>query len=707
MMLQCGSRSGGSIKPEAPVTDSRQSSSERNAVTTGYDGHIDHFGLGLTKEDLVDLYRKMLISRRLDEKIWALNRQGRIPFVVSVSGHEATQIGIAAALDPERDWSLPYYRDIAFNIGLGISAEDIFMGQFAKAADPSSGGRQMPNHWSEPDLNLFTHSSVIATQYPHAVGVAYELKRRGSDGVVYVSGGEGSTSEGDWHEAMNFAGIHELPVIFVIQNNLYAISVPAAEEVAGQVADRAKGYGMEGVVVDGNSVLAMYAASTEAVARARAGEGPTLIEAKTYRYYAHTSDDDDKLYRTREEVELWRRKDPIPQFRQYLVEQRALDAAAEERLEAEVTDLISRAATTAESAPDPTDATSHVYANPIVPSVAVETMEPALAGEEINLITSVNRTLHYAMGRDPQTVIFGEDVADPKGGVFKATAGLTDAYGSGRSFNAPLAESVIIGLGVGIAAMGTKTIAEIQFADFIHPAFDQIISEVARIHYRTNGRWGCPMVIRTPYGGGIHGALYHSQSIEAFYAHVPGLKIVTPSTPADAKGLLLSAIDDPDPVMFLEPKKLYRLAVGPVPEGDHRVPIGRAALRRMGGDLTIISYGSMAHFSVEAADRLAAEGIDATVVDLRSLKPLDWPTIEAAVKRTSKVLIVYEDNEFLGYGAEVSAQISERAFDWLDAPVRRYASPEVPTFPYAASLEEQIIPNVEGIVERARALARY
>jgi 2-oxoisovalerate dehydrogenase E1 component len=707
MMLPCGSRSGGSIKPEAPVTDSRQSSSERNAVTTGYDGHIDHFGLGLTKEDLVDLYRKMLISRRLDEKIWALNRQGRIPFVVSVSGHEATQIGIAAALDPERDWSLPYYRDIAFNIGLGISAEDIFMGQFAKAADPSSGGRQMPNHWSEPDLNLFTHSSVIATQYPHAVGVAYELKRRGSDGVVYVSGGEGSTSEGDWHEAMNFAGIHKLPVIFVIQNNLYAISVPAAEEVAGQVADRAKGYGMEGVVVDGNSVLAMYAASTEAVARARAGEGPTLIEAKTYRYYAHTSDDDDKLYRTREEVELWRRKDPIPQFRQYLVEQRALDAAAEERLEAEVTDLISRAATTAESAPDPTDATSHVYANPIVPSVAVETMEPTLAGEEINLITSVNRTLHYAMGRDPQTVIFGEDVADPKGGVFKATAGLTDAYGSGRSFNAPLAESVIIGLGVGIAATGTKTIAEIQFADFIHPAFDQIISEVARIHYRTNGRWGCPMVIRTPYGGGIHGALYHSQSIEAFYAHVPGLKIVTPSTPADAKGLLLSAIDDPDPVMFLEPKKLYRLAVGPVPEGDHRVPIGRAALRRTGGDLTIISYGSMAHFSVEAADGLAAEGIDATVVDLRSLKPLDWPTIEAAVKRTSKVLIVYEDNEFLGYGAEVSAQISERAFDWLDAPVRRYASPDVPTFPYAASLEEQIIPNVDGIVERARALARY
>ena len=464
---------------------------------------------------------------------------------------------------------------------------------------------------------------------------------------------------------------------------------------------------MKGVVVDGNNVLEMYGVASAAVERARAGEGPTLIEAKTYRYYAHTSDDDDKLYRTREEVELWRRKDPLPSFRQYLVEQRTLSEAAEAKLESEVTSLINNAVAAAENSPDPTDATGHVYANPIVPSVAAEDVEPVPVGEEINLITAINRTLHYAMGRDPQTVIFGEDVADPKGGVFKATAGLTDAYGSGRAFNAPLAESVIIGLGVGIAATGTKTIAEIQFADFIHPAFDQIVSEVARIRYRSNGRWACPMVIRTPYGGGIHGALYHSQSVEAFYAHVPGLKIVTPSTPADAKGLLLSAIDDPDPVMFLEPKKLYRMAVGPVPEGDHRVPIGSAALRRIGNDLTIISYGTMAQFSVEAADLLRDEGIDATVVDLRSLRPLDWPTVEAAVKRTSKVLIVYEDNEFLGYGAEVSAQISERAFDWLDAPVRRYASPEVPTFPYAASLEEQVIPNVEGIVDRARALAAF
>src|SRR5665811_1660046 len=483
MSQRRGSPNAGSTRSDASGSNADPASTERSNVTLGFDRVINHKALGLTNEDLVDLYRKMLISRRLDEKIWALNRQGRIPFVVSVSGHEATQIGIAAALDPERDWSLPYYRDIAFNIGLGVSAEDVFMGQFAKAADPASGGRQMPNHWSEPDLNLFTHSSVIATQYPHAVGVAYELKRRGTGGVVYVSGGEGSTSEGDWHEAMNFAGIHNLPVVCVIQNNLYAISVPEAEEVAGHIADRAKGYGMEGVVVDGNDVLAMYAASKIAVARARAGDGPTLIEAKTYRYYAHTSDDDDKLYRTREEVELWRRKDPIPNFRQYLIEHRALDTTMEARLDEQVAAIVNRAVIAAESAPDPTDAHSNVYANPIIPTVPAEAQEPAPSGEEINLITAVNRTLHYAMGRDPETVIFGEDVADPKGGVFKATVGLTNAYGADRSFNTPLAESLIIGLGVGIAATGTKAIAEIQFADFIHPAFDQIISEVAKIRY--------------------------------------------------------------------------------------------------------------------------------------------------------------------------------------------------------------------------------
>lgn len=669
---------------------------------------IDHKALGLDDADLIDLYRKMVLARKLDERMWALNRQGRVPFVVSVSGHEATQVGAAAAIDPTKDWSLPYYRDTAYALAIGMAPEDVFAGVFSKASDPSSGGRQMPSHWSEPDLKVFTQSSVIGVQYPHACGIAYELQRTGSDAVVFVDGGEGSTSEGDWHEAMNMAGIHKLPVVFLVQNNLYAISVPAASEVAGQVADRAKGYGMPGIVVDGNNVLEVYGAVSAAVERARAGEGPSLIEAKTYRYYAHTSDDDDKLYRTREEVELWRRKDPIPNFRQYLVEQRVLSDAMERQIEDEVVEAIAAAVKATEPSPDPADPLSHVYANPIEPNEPVTEIEAPPEGDSGNMITAINTTLHELMAEHDEMIVFGEDVADPKGGVFKATKGLTEAFGEDRSFNTPLAEALVVGLGVGMAAAGAKPCAEIQFADFIHPGFDQIVSELARVHYRSDGRWNMPVTIRVPYGGGIHGAMYHSQSIEAFYSHVPGLKVVIPSTPADAAGLLRSAMDDPDPVMVLEPKKLYRLSKGPVPEGgDHRVPIGKAALRRLGSDLTIIAYGTMAHFAVEAAERLSENGVDASVLDLRSIRPLDWPSIEAAVQRTSKVLIVHEDNGFMGFGAEVSAQITEKAFEWLDAPVRRYTSPEVPAFPFAQSLESQVMPTVEGIVEHAMDLARY
>ncbi|NNF64476.1 MAG: tungsten formylmethanofuran dehydrogenase [Acidimicrobiia bacterium] len=666
-----------------------------------------HLELGLDREDLVSMYRTMLLARRLDERLFALNRQGRVPFVVSVSGHEGVQVGAAKALDPSKDWSLPYYRDVAFNLALGVTAEDIFLSVFSKEGDPASGGRQMPNHWSEPDLNIFTHSSVIATQFPHACGVAYRLKRTGSEGVVAVFSGEGATSEGDWHEAMNFAAIHELPIIFVIENNLYAISVPVAQEVAGNVADRAQGYGVPGFQIDGNDIFEVNKTMREAVARARSGAGPTLIEAMTYRYYAHTSDDDDRLYRSPEEVLAWRRRDPIEQLHQYLVENRMLDENTERLIADEVTDEIAKAVANADAAPDASDAFSFVYAKPIEPGEPAITVEEPPGGESVNLITGVNRALHELMAANDDVVLFGEDVADPKGGVFKASVGLSEAFGLDRSFNAPLAESLIVGIGVGIAAAGGRPIAEIQFADFIHPAFDQIVSEVARIHYRSNGRWGCPLVIRVPYGGGIHGALYHSQSIEAFYAHVPGLKVVIPSTPSDAKGLLWEALEDPDPVMFLEPKKLYRLAKGPYPDGPHRVPIGKAALRRVGDDLTIIAYGTMAHFAGDAAKKLAEQGVEASVLDLRSIRPLDWPSIEAAIKHNGKVLIVHEDNEFGGFGAEIAAQIGEKAFDWLDAPIKRYASPDVPSFPFGAALEAAVMPNTEGIIERAIELAKY
>jgi 2-oxoisovalerate dehydrogenase E1 component len=675
-------------------------------VAIGIDPAVNHLELGLTDQAMLGIYRTMLMARRIDDRMWALNRQGRAPFVVSSSGHEAAQIGTAVALNRGVDWALPYYRDQAVALAMGMTPEEIFLGVFSKAGDPNSGGRQMPNHWSHPALRIFSHSSVIGTQFPHATGLAYEMKRRGEDAVAMVWGGEGSTSEGDFHEALNFAGVRKLPVVFVIENNLYAISVPAAEEVAGNLTERAAGYGMHAERIDGNDFLTVYRAASQAVALARAGEGPCFIEAMTYRHYAHTSEDDDR-YRPPEEIEAWKKRDPIGILKQYLVESRLLDQATEERMEAEVVEEIAAAVKSADAAPHPENPMAFVYARPIENTEAVHEPEAPPVGEEMNIVTAVNKTLHEIMDFYPEVSLFGEDVADPKGGVFKASVGLTEAFGADRSFNTPLAESSIIGVAVGMGGAGAKPIAEIQFADYIHPAFDQIVSEAARLHYRSAGGWNCPIVIRTPYGGGIHGSMYHSQSIEAFYAHVPGLKVVIPSTPADAKGLLWSAIEDPDPVMVLEPKKLYRLAKGPVPEGPHRVPIGTAAVRRVGRDVSILAYGAMAHFAVEAADELAQQGISADVIDLRSIRPLDWVTIEASVQRTSKILIVHEDNGFGGFGAEVSAQIAEKAFEWLDAPVQRYTTPEIPTFPYSSELEDQVYPSTEGIVARAQELAAY
>jgi|FLYL01.1.fsa_nt_gi 2-oxoisovalerate dehydrogenase E1 component len=668
---------------------------------------LHHRDLGLSDSQMVEMFRVMLMARKMDDRMWALNRQGRAPFVVGSSGHEAVQVASAFALDRETDWLLPYYRDMGVALAWGTPPVEIFLAVFAKKTDPMSGGRQLPNHWSDPARRIFTQSSVIGTQFPHAAGIAKALRFRREPGVVAVYGGEGSTSEGDWHEAMNFAGIHSLPVIFIIENNQYAISVPTTQEVAGSIAERARGYGFPGETVDGNDALRVYEATKRAADRARRGDGPYLIEAQTYRYYAHTSDDDDRLYRTREEVDEWRRNDPVVAMKQYLIEERLLTEQEEAALEDEVERVIAEAVSEAESAPDPDDPFSHVYARVVVPDDPTTEVEQVPAGPEVNLITAINRAIHEVMEAHPEVVVFGEDVAGRKGGVFKATEGVTERFGEDRCFNTPIAESSIVGVAVGMAAVGLRPMPEIQFADYIHPAFDQIVSEAARIHYRSNGAWTCPIVIRTPFGAGIHGALYHSQSVESFYAHVPGLKVVVPSTPADAKGLLFAAVEDPDPVLFLEPKKLYRLVKGPYPEGPWRVDLGRAALRHQGRDLTIVTYGATAYFAVEAARMLEDLEIGADVIDLRTLKPLDWPTIYESVKKTSRVLIVHEDNEFVGFGAEIAAQVADKAFEWLDAPVRRYALGDVPAMPYAASLENRLYPSPEGIVQQAQELVKY
>jgi 2-oxoisovalerate dehydrogenase E1 component len=686
--------------------------------------HDRHTELGLTPDDLLGMYRHILLARLLDQKIWSLNRMGKAPFVVSSQGHEGCQVGSTWALRAGHDVVLPYYRDTGVMLALGMTAEEVLLGVFARAADPCSGGRQMPNHWGSARLGVISGSSPIATQLPHATGLAYAAKLRREDKVAVSYFGEGAASKGDFHEALNFAGIHSLPCVFICENNGYAISVPMTQESAvDDVADRAHSYGFGGVICDGNDPLDVYAATHQALRRARAGDGPTLIECKTYRFRAHTSDDDDRTYRTAEEVEAWRKKDPLRQFRQYLIEQRLLPEADEVAIEATLKEEVDAAAKRAEALPFPeaSTATRGVFARPVRPvrgapaGADVSVSPDALAAEtplddagpttERNVIDTIRQTQHDLMAADERVIVLGEDVG-PRGGVFRATDGLSAAFGRDRVLDTPLAESSIVGIGIGLALAGLRPICEIQFADFIHSAYDQIASEAARLHYRSDGDFSVPMVIRAPWGGGVHGALYHSQSIEATYAHVPGLKVVAPSTPADVAGLLREAVADPDPVLFLEHKKSYRLIKGLVPDDPAwRVPIGVAAIARPGTDATVVTYGMHRHLAVAAADQLAADGVGSVeVVDLRTISPLDVDTILASVTRTGRCLVVHEDNISFGVGAEVAALVAEHAFFDLDAPVRRLATADVPAFPFAPPLEEALTIDAVRIATELRGL---
>jgi 2-oxoisovalerate dehydrogenase E1 component len=692
--------------------------------------HDRHTALGITNDDLVAMYRTILLARLLDQKIWGLNRMGKAAFVVSAQGHEGAQVGSAWAIQKGHDVVLPYYRDLGVALTLGMSAYEILLAVFARSDDPSSGGRQMPNHWGSKRLGIISGSSPIATHIPHAAGIGLAAKLRGDDRVAVCYFGDGAASKGDFHESLNFAGIHRLPIVFVCENNGYAISVPLAKESAVEnIAQHAHSYGMPGMIVDGNDPLDVYATVHSALRRARKGEGPALVECKTYRYLAHTSDDDDRTYRTPQEVELWRKKDPLQRMKQYIIEQRLLSEQREDEIEAEVRAEVDEAARRAEDAapPAPETAFTRVYAKPLraIPRVppgmgdapwrvaeggastalsASTAVSATGGGTERTIVDTVRQVQQELLAADERVLILGEDVG-PRGGVFRATDGLHAEFGEGRVIDTPLAESSIVGIGIGLALAGLRPIAEIQFADFIHSAFDQLVSEAAKLHYRSNGDFHVPLVVRAPWGGGVHGALYHSQCIEAFYAHVAGLKVVVPSTPADVAGLLREAVDDPDPVLFLEHKKTYRLIKGIVPEGEWRVPIGVADVASRGDDLTVVTYGLHRHLALEAAAALAeSDGASIEVIDLRTIAPLDHETILTSAAKTGRVLVVHEDNISFGIGAEVAALVAEEAFYDLDAPVRRLAMADVPAMPFAAPLEAAVSIGADEIVSAMKAL---
>lgn len=662
------------------------------------------------KETLLGIYRTMLVARRLDEKMITLLKQGKGFFHIGCAGHEAAQAALAFFSRPGYDWFVPYYRDLCTALSLGMTSKDMLLAHLAKADDPNSGGRQMAEHFSSKALNIITTSSSVGAQYLPALGAAMAMQRSKNDGYVYVSSGDGATSQGDFHEALNWATRIKAPVLFFVQDNKYAISVPVSEQTAGGSAYKF-GAGYEGIVrarVDGTDFFKTVSIAKAAINHMRQGKGPVLLVADVVRLLPHSSSDNHTKYRTPEELEEDRRIDPIARFELSLIEAGMLTEAQIDALRKEVKEQIDQETAWAESQADPLPetATRHVYFEGAL-ELEYEQSEPD--GPPIVMVDAINHALQEEMQRNERVIVYGEDVAGGKGGVFTATRNLTANFGPERCFNSPLAEASIIGTAVGFSAAGYKPVVEIQFADYIWPALQQIRSQMSTFRYRSNGEWGCPMVIRVPCGGYIHGGLCHSQSIEAFFGHMPGIKIVMPSNAIDAKGLLKTAIRMEDPIIFLEHKALYRASQArtPEPNADYLTPFGKAKIVKQGTDLTIVTYGMMVHKSLAAAKSIEKNsGVSIEVIDLRSIVPLDTETILNSVRKTNRVLVVYEDHEFLGFGAEISAQIADKAFDALDAPVRRVAGEFSPT-PFADPLERAVLPQDKWIMDGIREVLDY
>lgn len=652
--------------------------------------------------------RTMYTARLLDGKMLTLLKQGKGFFHIGCSGHEATQTAIGLLSKPGHDWFCPYYRDLALALTLGQTIEETFLDHLAKADSVNSGGRQMPAHYGARDKNIFSVCSSVGSQYLPALGLAMASMKRGTDAFTLCSAGDGATSQGAFHEALNWAARNQAPVLFLIQDNKYAISVPVTEQTAGGTPFKLAG-GYEGLAryrVDGTDFFKIYSVAKAAIAHLRAGKGPVCLVADVVRLLPHSSSDNHLKYRTEEELIEDQTTDPITRLEHALIESNILTTAQAEALQEEIKTEIDEVARSAEQRidPDPENAVTHVFFEGDL-NLTYGIDEPV--GEPVVMVDAINHALHEEMARDESILVYGEDVAGKKGGVFTATRGLTEEFGTERCFNSPLAEASIIGTAVGLSSAGFKPVVEIQFADYIWPAMQHLRNQVATLRYRSNNIWSCPMVIRVPCGGYIHGGLCHSQNIESIFGHMPGIRVVMPSSAADAKGLLKTAIRSKDPVLFLEHKALYRAASarGPEPGEDYLIPFGKARTVREGTDLTIITYGFLVHKCLAVARRLSRENqLSVEVIDLRTLMPLDSEAVLSSVRKTHRLLIVHEDHEFLGYGAEVSAQISDAGFSYLDAPVRRIGA-KFSYIPYADPLERDVLPQDEDILSAARSLA--
>ena len=665
---------------------------------------------GFGKDTLLRVLRTMLTARRLDHKMLTLLKQGKGHFHIGCSGHEAAQVAFGLLSRPGHDWLVPYYRDLALALTLGQSIVDTLLDHLAKENSSNSGGFQMPEHFSSRERNVFSVSSSVASQFLPALGMSFATMRGDSDAYVLCSSGDGATSQGDFHEALNWATVTRAPILFLVQNNHYAISVHVTEQTAGGTPFKlAAGY--EGLIrykVDGTDFFATHAVAKAAINHVRQGNGPVCLVTDVVRLLPHSSSDNHLKYRTRENLSHDLNLDPIERFKSTLFDYGLLTDLEFESLLEDISRKVDESARWAISQPDPLpqNATRHVvYSGP--PAIRPE--RSSSIGPPIVMVDAINHALREEMALNNKVIVYGEDVAGPKGGVFTATMGLTEHFGADRCFNSPLAEASIIGTAVGFAAAGYKPVVEIQFADYIWPAMQQLRNQASSLRYRSNNDWSCPMVVRVPVGGYIHGGLCHSQNIESIFGHMPGFLVALPSNAADAKGLLKTAIRGHDPILFLEHKALYRSAKArrPEPDTDYLVPFGQARICRKGSDLTIVTYGFMVDKCLTVAETLEKQdGVSVEIIDLRTIVPLDMETVLASVQRTSRVLIVHEDHEFIGLGAEISAQIADQAFEFLDAPVRRVAS-ALALVAFAGSLERAILPQLEDVLDAARSILIY